>query len=147
MLWKCSFFLNISSYITKKDLSFLSPLTTPQRRAKRKRKKKTTTVTPKNVKIRSAFRNAKSNSVLSLVGNDEVKEIAQRWDFSKPGIHVDGGDSRGASVLNGFNDLPKGTDFVAIHVGARARVTPKVIMCAMQCAQQLASGLCSMPFG
>ena len=61
-------------------------------------------------------------SELALVG-----ELAAKWSISKLAAVVAGGDTRAASVKNGFLHVHHAAKFVAIHDGARCLITPEMI--------------------
>ena len=70
-----------------------------------------------------------SRIILVAKGDDILKmqEICNEWNISKVTDIVEGGNSRNASVLNGFKRLTKDEKKVLIHDGARPFVTEKII--------------------
>lgn len=57
-----------------------------------------------------------------------IKEIVEKYGFSKVSVVVEGGETRQLSVYNGVCACSEKADFVAIHDGARPLVTEKVIV-------------------
>lgn len=58
---------------------------------------------------------------------NSIKEIVEKFGFSKVSAVVEGGETRQLSVYNGVRATSSNSDFVAIHDGARPLVTEKVI--------------------
>lgn len=56
-----------------------------------------------------------------------IKDIVERFGFSKVSAIVEGGETRQLSVYNGVKATSLASDYVAIHDGARPLVTGKII--------------------
>ncbi len=65
---------------------------------------------------------------------EEIKNLIDKYKFTKVSAVVTGGETRQLSVYNGVVNTLKNTDIVAIHDGARPLVTVKVIEETIQAA-------------
>lgn len=59
---------------------------------------------------------------------DDVKNLVEKYGFSKVSCVVAGGETRQLSVYNGVINTSVKADFIAIHDGARPLVTENVIV-------------------
>ncbi|MBQ3057081.1 MAG: 2-C-methyl-D-erythritol 4-phosphate cytidylyltransferase [Clostridia bacterium] len=97
-----------------------------------------------------AFENTKEIDEIIVVARQSelalVGEIAARWHISKLAAVVAGGDTRAASVKNGFLHVHHAAKFVAIHDGARCLVTPQMIekVCRVAYRHRAATAACSV---
>lgn len=66
-------------------------------------------------------------------------------EFAVPVKRVDGGAERQNSVEAGLNALPEGTQWVAVHDGARPLITPEGIRACLQAAQTTGAAACAHP--
>lgn len=66
-------------------------------------------------------------------------------EFAVPVKRVDGGAERQNSVEAGLNALPEGTQWVAVHDGARPLITPEGIRACLQAAQTTGAATCAHP--
>ncbi len=66
-------------------------------------------------------------------------------EFAVPVKRVDGGAERQNSVEAGLNALPEGTQWVAVHDGARPLITPEGIRACLQAAQITGAAACAHP--
>jgi len=73
------------------------------------------------------------------------KEIANRYNFSKPIFTVEGGMERQISVYNGLMALPDDVDIVVIHDGARPFITPDLIGQTIEEAREYGAALVAVP--
>lgn len=78
------------------------------------------------------FERAESIDEILLVVAEEQQvtvseQVVDRFGFAKVKKIVSGGETRRESVLNGLEALPKVTDIVAIHDGARPLTAPEDI--------------------
>ncbi|UCD63239.1 MAG: 2-C-methyl-D-erythritol 4-phosphate cytidylyltransferase [Candidatus Zixiibacteriota bacterium] len=80
------------------------------------------------------------NEVVVVVSEEYMaytsEKVVDPYHFAKVRKIVAGGETRRQSVLNGLEGLPKGTDFVAIHDGARPLVTPEDVDKVVQVAHR-----------
>lgn len=79
-----------------------------------------------------SFEKAASVSEIVVVVAEEymlhtTQKAIDPFGFMKVNKVVPGGETRAQSVLNGLRALPGGTDFVAIHDGARPLISPEDI--------------------
>lgn len=81
-----------------------------------------------------AFLRAESIRSVTLVCPPERMELLDGMDPVKPVNRVDGGENRHDSVAMGLAALPVGTDYVAVHDGARPLVRPEDIDRTVQAA-------------
>lgn len=65
---------------------------------------------------------------------EEIKNLIDKYKFTKVSAVVTGGETRQLSVYNGVVNTLKNTDIVAIHDGARPLVTVNVIEETIQAA-------------
>jgi 2-C-methyl-D-erythritol 4-phosphate cytidylyltransferase len=65
---------------------------------------------------------------------DAVRTLCERYGIKKPYRIVAGGDTRAASVANGFAAISPKAKFVAIHDGARCLITTKMIQKVLRAA-------------
>jgi 2-C-methyl-D-erythritol 4-phosphate cytidylyltransferase len=85
--------------------------------------------------------------ILLVVQEDRLTEFADRLSADPVGREiklVGGGDERHLSVWNGLQSLA-GTEFVAIHDGARPLVTPHLIRACLQLAETHGAACCASP--
>lgn len=64
----------------------------------------------------------------------DILEMCRKYGISKPLKTVAGGDTRTASVKNGFAAISDQAKFVAIHDGARCLITPAMIKKVLRAA-------------
>ncbi len=87
-----------------------------------------------------AFQNTKEISEIIVVGKKEeldiIKKLAEDCHITKLTHVVAGGDSRQASIYNGFSRVSKKCDYVAIHDAARPLITSKQISMLLQSAEK-----------
>ena len=85
-----------------------------------------------------AFENTKEIDEIIVVARQSelalVGEIAARWHISKLAAVVAGGDTRAASVKNGFLHVHHAAKFVAIHDAARCLITAEMIDSVLEAA-------------
>lgn len=78
-----------------------------------------------------AFEEARSVSSMVLVIREEdraaMEDVVARYGISKPVFFAPGGKERQLSVYHGLLAVPSGTEYVAVHDGARLLVTPEEI--------------------
>ena len=78
-----------------------------------------------------AFEEARSVSSMVLVIREEdraaMENVVARYGISKPVFFAAGGKERQLSVYHGLLAVPSGTEYVAVHDGARLLVTPEEI--------------------
>lgn len=78
-----------------------------------------------------AFMNCNLIDEILVVTREEdistIKQLAEKYDFSKVTAIVSGGETRQRSVINGLKMISDKADYIAIHDGARPLVTEKVI--------------------
>jgi 2-C-methyl-D-erythritol 4-phosphate cytidylyltransferase len=97
----------------------------------------------------AAFENCKQIDEIVLVARDErlkdFEKLVRRENFKKIRKLVAGGSERHYSVWNGLQAVNAGTDYVAIHDGARPLVTPSLIRRCIQLAAKEGAVSCSAP--
>lgn len=59
---------------------------------------------------------------------ETIKEMVNKYNFTKVVSVVKGGETRQLSVYNGVTNTSSKADFIAIHDGARPLVTEKVVL-------------------
>lgn len=97
-----------------------------------------------------AFENTKQIDEIIVVARQSelalVSELATKWRISKLAAVVTGGDTRAASVKNGFLHVHHTAKFVAIHDGARCLVTPEMIekVCRAAYRHKAATAACTV---
>ena len=64
-----------------------------------------------------------------------IGALCREWGVSKVRKVVLGGESRTASVLAGLREMPKGTEFAAIHDGARPFLSQEVLCRTLEAAR------------
>lgn len=97
-----------------------------------------------------AFYKAKAIEGIMLVvspGEEHLikEEVLSIYPPQKPVEITLGGATRQHSVANGLKALPKDTDIVAIHDGARALIVPDVIDKSVEMALRYGSAVAGMP--
>ena len=75
----------------------------------------------------------------------DFENMVKEQKFRKVVKIVGGGDERHISVWNGLQSVNAGTDYVAIHDGARPLVTPELIQQCIALAEQEGAVSCSAP--
>lgn len=80
----------------------------------------------------SAFQNSNIVDEIVVVTResdfDEIRNLVNKYNFSKVSAIVAGGETRQLSVFNGVVNTSENTDIVAIHDGARPLVSDNVII-------------------
>lgn len=78
-----------------------------------------------------AFMDCKFIDEIVVVTREEdirtIKQLVEKYSFSKVNAVVCGGETRQKSVINGLKLTSNNADYIAIHDGARPLVTEKVI--------------------
>ncbi|MBQ7488655.1 MAG: 2-C-methyl-D-erythritol 4-phosphate cytidylyltransferase [Clostridia bacterium] len=82
--------------------------------------------------------------VCSTQNQDEMRELLSSYGFDQVRL-VPGGATRQASVLCGLRALPKGTNYVAIHDGARPLVSRRVLEDALRQAADKGNAIVAVP--
>ena len=85
-----------------------------------------------------AFQNAPYVAEIVVVAKENdfarIKQMAKEYAITKLKRLVQGGDTRAASVKNGFQAIDPNAKFVAIHDGARCLITPEMIRRVLRAA-------------
>lgn len=85
-----------------------------------------------------AFQNARYVDEIVVVAKPSdfalIKQLASAHGITKLSRLVQGGDTRAASVKNGFLFIDKKAKYVAIHDGARCLITPEMIRRVLRAA-------------
>ncbi len=77
---------------------------------------------------------------------DEVEKLVKGSKFAKVTKVVSGGAERHISVWNGLQALSgEGSEFIAIHDGARPLTTPRLIRACLAKAQEFGAACCASP--
>ena len=75
---------------------------------------------------------------------DDVEALVERENLTKVTKVITGGEERHLSVWNGLQAIEsKGSEFVAIHDGARALTTPEVIRACLKMARESGAACCA----
>jgi len=96
-----------------------------------------------------AFEKCPQVNEIVIVAREErlqdFENMVKEQKFTKVVKIVGGGDERHFSVWNGLQSVNAGTDYVAIHDGARPLVTPKLIQQCLELAEREGAVSCSAP--
>ena len=76
---------------------------------------------------------------------EEMQRRVERWNLQKPVTVVAGGATRQESAGNGVLALPEGTEYVAIHDGARPFVSQQVLDQCLEDAMRFQAACASIP--
>ena len=95
--------------------------------------------------VLSVFEHCPAVDGICLVAGLETAEKARQWGFSKLTPIVPGGETRGASVLEGLRTLPDDAAIAAIHDGARPCVTCETIEAVIGAARHIGGAVAGWP--
>lgn len=96
-----------------------------------------------------AFEQSEVDTVILVTGKGEIpyceKEIVEKYGFQKVERVIEGGSERYHSVYEGLKALPKDTEYVLIHDGARPMLTETIIENTIKAVQEHKACVVGMP--
>lgn len=96
-----------------------------------------------------AFEQSEVDTVILVTGKGEIpyceKEIVEKYGFQKVERVIEGGSERYHSVYEGLKALPKDTEYVLIHDGARPMLTETIIGNTIKAVQEHKACVVGMP--
>ncbi len=96
-----------------------------------------------------AFEKSGVDTIVLVAGKGEIsyceQEIVARYGFNKVKKIIEGGRERYHSVYEGLKVLPKDTEYVLIHDGARPMLTETIIQNTINAVQEHKACVVGMP--